>query len=74
MMADGTSLEHRLRFAAPQVRTALGLPAFHVEDGRGGVAGHRPGLAYSPQQLNDRAISRAPTIRAGGRSRTIRSG
>ena len=37
MMADGTSLEHRLRFAAPQVRTALGLPAFHVEDGRGQI-------------------------------------
>ena len=47
MMADGTSLEHRLRFASPQVRTALGLPAFHVEDGRGGVAGHRPGFAFS---------------------------
>jgi hypothetical protein len=59
MMADGTSLEHRLRFASPQVRTALGLPAFHVEDGRGGVAGHRPGFAYSPQQLNDRARPRA---------------
>ena len=37
-----------------QVRTALGLPAFHVEDGRGGVAGHRPGFAYSPQQLDAR--------------------
>jgi hypothetical protein len=37
------------------VRTALGLPAFHVEDGRGGVAGHRPGYAFSPQQLNARA-------------------
>ena len=59
MMSDGTSLEHRLRFAAPQVRTALGLPAFHVEDGRGGVAGHRPGYAFSPQQLNDRARPRA---------------
>jgi hypothetical protein len=23
------------------VRTALGLPAFHVDDGRGGIAGHR---------------------------------
>ena len=55
MMADGTSLEHRLRFASPQARTALGLPAFHVEDGRGGVAGYRPGFAYSPQQLTDRA-------------------
>ena len=59
MMSDGTSLEHRLRFAAPQVRTALGLPAFHVEDGRGQIAGHRPGYAYSPQQLNDRARPRA---------------
>ena len=58
MMADGTSLEHRLRFASPQARTALGLPAYHVEDGRGGVAGHRPGFAYSPQQLNDRARPR----------------
>ena len=55
MMADGTSLDHRLRFASPQARTALGLPAFHVEDGRGGLAGHRPGYAFSPQQLQDRA-------------------
>ena len=54
MMTDGTSLEHRLRFASPQVRTALGLPAFHVEDGRGGVAGRRPGYAFSPQQLDAR--------------------
>ena len=76
MMADGTSLEHRLRFASPQVRTALGLPAFHVEDGRGGIAGHRPGYAYSPQQLSATGLSarQPPTIRAGGRSRTIRSG
>ena len=63
MMADGTSLEHRLRFAAPQVRTALGLPAFHVEDGRGQIAGHRPGFAYSPQQLDARTglSARQPT-------------
>jgi hypothetical protein len=44
MMADGTDLAYRLRFASPQVRRALGLPAFHVEDGRGQIAGHRPGL------------------------------
>ena len=59
MMADGTDLAHRLRFALPQVRTALGLPAFHVEDGRGQIAGHRPSFAYSPQQLTDRARQRA---------------
>jgi hypothetical protein len=29
------------------MRRALGLPAIHIEDGRGGVAGHRPGYAYS---------------------------
>jgi hypothetical protein len=46
MMADRTSMEHRLRFASPEVRTALGLPAYHVEDGRGGVAGHAPGHVY----------------------------
>ena len=32
----------------PRLRAALGLSAFHVEDGRGGVAGHRPGHAYAP--------------------------
>ena len=44
MMADGTSLAHRLRFASPQVRTALGLPAFHVEDGRGGSPATAPAM------------------------------
>ena len=29
------------------------------EDGRGQIAGHRPGYAYSPQQINDRARPRA---------------
>jgi hypothetical protein len=35
------------------------LPALHIEDGRGGVAGYRPGFAYSPKQLHDRAHPRA---------------
>ena len=55
MMADGTDLAHRLAFLSPEMRTALGLPAIHIGDGRGGIAGHRPGFAYSPQQLTDRA-------------------
>jgi hypothetical protein len=59
MMADGTSLTHRLCFASPQVRTALGLPAMHVENGVGGIAGHAPGYLFSPQQLHDRAHPRA---------------
>ena len=58
MMTDDTDLAYRLRFATPEVRTALGLPAVHIEDGRGGVAGHQPGYAYSPQQLADRAHPR----------------
>ena len=59
MMADGTSLSDRIANLSPEMRRSLGLPAFHVEDGRGQIAGHRPGFAYSPQQLNDRARQRA---------------
>jgi hypothetical protein len=59
MMSDGTSLGDRIANLSPEMRRALGLPTIHIEDGRGGVAGHRPGFAYSPQQLNDRARPRA---------------
>jgi hypothetical protein len=48
MMADGTSLTHRLRFASPQVRMALGLPPQHLEDGKGNIAGHAPGYLLPP--------------------------
>ena len=59
MMTDGTSLGDRIANLSPEMRRALGLPAIHIEDGRGGVAGHRPGYAFSPQQLADRAHPRA---------------
>lgn len=59
MMSDGTSLGDRIANLSPEMRRALGLPAIHIEDGRGGVAGHRPGFAYSPQQLTDRGRQRA---------------
>ena len=58
-MADGTDLDLPSTLCRTEVRTALGLPAFHVEDGRGQIAGHRPGYAFSPQQLTDRARPRA---------------
>ena len=51
MMADGTDLAHRLRFASPQVRAALGLPPLHLEDGKGNIAGHAPGYVLGPDQL-----------------------
>ena len=59
MMADGTSLTHRLRFASPEVRERLGLPAFHLEDGKGGPAGFAPGYVLGPNQLQDRGKPRA---------------
>ena len=52
-------LGDRIADLSPEMRRALGLPAIHIEDGRGNVAGHRPGFAYSPQQLTDRARQRA---------------
>lgn len=53
-MADESTLDARLRFAAPEVRQRLGLPAFHLEDGKGGPAGFAPGYALGPHQLHDR--------------------
>jgi hypothetical protein len=58
-MTDATDLSHRLRFAAPEVRQRLGLPAYQVEDGRGGVAGSRPGFAYAPDEVTGFAKPRA---------------
>ena len=51
MMTDGTDLAHRLRFASPQVRAALGLPPQHLEDGKGNIAGHAPGYVLGSDQL-----------------------
>ena len=59
MMSDGTSLGDRIAALSPEMRRALGLPTIHIEDCRGQIAGHRPGFACSPQQLNDRAHPRA---------------
>ena len=59
MMTDGTSLEHRLRFASPQVRTALGLPPQNLEDGKGNIAGHAPGYV----ELADRRPDHLPAGR-----------
>jgi hypothetical protein len=59
MMADGTSLGDRIAALSPEMRRALGLPAIHIEDGRGQIAGFRPGFAFSPQQLHERAHPRA---------------
>jgi hypothetical protein len=59
IMADGTSLTHRLRFASPQVRMALGLPPQHLEDDKGNIAGHAPGYLLPPQPLQDRGKLRA---------------
>jgi hypothetical protein len=50
IMADGAGLTHRLRFASPQVRMALGLPPQHLEDGKGNIAGHAPGYVLPPDQ------------------------
>jgi hypothetical protein len=58
-MADARDLGELIANLSPEMRSALGLPAIHIEDGRGGVAGHRPGFAYSPQQLHERAHPRA---------------
>ena len=63
-MADGRDLGDMIANLSPEMRRALGLPAIHIEDGRGGVAGFRPGFAYSPQQLHDRAHPRADDPRA----------
>lgn len=75
-MADGESLEYRLRFASPEVRMALGLPAYHVEDGRGRVAGHAPGHAYpaAPSgSSNHRDAARAAHQRAADAAYAKRS-
>jgi hypothetical protein len=58
-MAEETNLSHRLRFAAPEVRSRLGLPAYHLENGVGGPVGHAPGFAYAPQPIHDRTHPRA---------------
>jgi hypothetical protein len=58
-MADARDLADIIGSLSPEMRRAMGLPALHIEDGRGGVAGYRPGFAYSPKQLHDRAHPRA---------------
>ena len=47
-MADGRDLGDMIANLSPEMRRALGLPTIHIEDGRGGIAGFRPGFAYPP--------------------------
>ena len=73
MMADGTDLAHRLRFASPQVRAALGLPPLHLEDGKGTSPAMPPVMCWD--RTNSARRRGAPAMRcAGGRSRTISGG
>ena len=64
LMRDGSNLSDRLRFASPEVRQRLGLPALHLEDGKGGLAGFAPGYVLAPQQQDRQARADDPARQA----------